>query len=54
MIGDKERCLEAGMDEYVAKPLRRGDLLASIAKVLSPKTGGATITSLDMPPLFSR
>ena len=54
MIGDKERCLQAGMDEYVAKPLRRGDLLASIAKVLSPKTGGATITTLDMPPLFAR
>lgn len=54
MIGDKERCLAAGMDEYVTKPLRRGDLLASIAKVLTAKNGGATITTLDMPPLFSR
>nr|XP_019015052.1 atypical/HisK protein kinase [Kwoniella pini CBS 10737]OCF53833.1 atypical/HisK protein kinase [Kwoniella pini CBS 10737] len=35
MIGDKERCLEAGMDHYVPKPLRRGDLIAAIARVLT-------------------
>lgn len=37
MIGDKERCLAAGMTAYVTKPLRRGDLLAAIAKVLTAK-----------------
>ncbi|KAL1410625.1 histidine kinase osmosensor [Vanrija albida] len=37
MIGDKERCLAAGMTAYVTKPLRRGDLLAAIAKVLNTK-----------------
>ena len=31
------------MDEYVTKPLRRGDLLASIAKVLTPKIPGTNI-----------
>ncbi|TYJ56384.1 hypothetical protein B9479_002932 [Cryptococcus floricola] len=46
MIGDKERCLAAGMDEYVTKPLRRGDLLASIAKVLAPKQPSS---SLEIP-----
>lgn len=61
MIGDKERCLEAGvsgypvvivqlliiqMDEYVTKPLRRGDLLASIAKVLMTKIPGTNIPLL--------
>ncbi|MCU1235077.1 MAG: integral rane sensor hybrid histidine kinase [Candidatus Solibacter sp.] len=30
MSGDKERCLSAGMDGYVAKPIRRQDLVDAI------------------------
>lgn len=30
--GDAERCLEAGMDAYLAKPYRRDDLLAALAR----------------------
>jgi CheY-like chemotaxis protein len=30
MVGDKERCFEAGMDRYVSKPLRIDDLYAAI------------------------
>jgi PAS domain S-box-containing protein len=30
MIGDKERCLEAGMDTYISKPLRGRELIALI------------------------
>ncbi|KAH9971282.1 hypothetical protein BJV74DRAFT_783695 [Russula compacta] len=33
MIGDRERCLDAGMDDHITKPLRRGDLLNSITKL---------------------
>jgi len=32
MKGDRERCLDAGMDDYLAKPLRAKDLLAAIER----------------------
>jgi two-component system, sensor histidine kinase and response regulator len=34
MKGDRELCLEAGMDGYVSKPIRPDDLAAAIAEVL--------------------
>jgi signal transduction histidine kinase/CheY-like chemotaxis protein len=34
MKGDLERCLEAGMDEYVSKPVRTGELLAKLDSLL--------------------
>jgi two-component system sensor histidine kinase/response regulator len=34
MKGDRERCLEAGMDGYVAKPIRAKELFDTIARVL--------------------
>ncbi|KAI8909283.1 hypothetical protein DFJ77DRAFT_471995 [Powellomyces hirtus] len=37
MIGDREKCLNAGMDEYVTKPLRMNELNAIINKF--PKRG---------------
>ena len=36
MKGDRERCLAAGMDGYVAKPLRASELFAAIEGVLDP------------------
>ncbi|KAF4622058.1 hypothetical protein D9613_009580 [Agrocybe pediades] len=33
MIGDRERCLQAGMDDHITKPLRRADLLNAINKL---------------------
>ncbi len=35
MKGDRERCLEGGMDEYVTKPLDREKFVAAIAEVLA-------------------
>lgn len=35
MKGDRERCLDAGMDSYVAKPIRAKELLETIESVLN-------------------
>jgi CheY-like chemotaxis protein/HPt (histidine-containing phosphotransfer) domain-containing protein len=42
MKGDRERCLDAGMDAYVAKPVQREVLLATIDRVLGRSTGQAS------------
>ena len=43
MKGDRERCLEAGMDDYITKPFRRDDLIEILSCYLLgfhvPKTG---------------
>jgi len=35
MVGDKENCLQAGMDDYLSKPLSSKELYAMIENVLS-------------------
>jgi CheY-like chemotaxis protein len=41
MQGDRERCLAAGMDDYVSKPMRATDLYAAIERLLQDPPGPA-------------
>ena len=43
MKGDAERCLAAGMDGYVAKPLQPRELEAAIARVIAPERADARL-----------
>ncbi|MDM8550325.1 ATP-binding protein [Desulfobacterales bacterium HSG2] len=38
MKGDRENCLDAGMDDYVSKPIDRAELLKTLQKWLKPET----------------
>ena len=52
MKGDRERCLEAGMDQYVSKPLRAHELFEAMATALgSGAMGGVGVgnSSVDRP-----
>src|SRR5882672_3700242 len=42
MAGDRERCLEAGMDDYISKPLSR----ASLDKVLNARLQAKTAATV--------
>ena len=62
MQGDRERCLAAGMDGYVTKPLRPVELFESIARLTAPalptpetpSTPGAEPGILDRKTLWER
>ena len=36
LVGDRERCLAAGMDDYVSKPINSTDLFAAIDRTMPP------------------
>ena len=43
MKGDRERCLAAGMDGYVSKPISPEELFRTIAEVLGKRAEGASV-----------
>jgi CheY-like chemotaxis protein len=44
MAGDREQCIEAGMDAYVSKPLRPEELFGAIDSVMAPASAAAETT----------
>jgi len=38
MLGDRERCLAAGMDGYISKPIQVAELFDTIESVVSTST----------------
>lgn len=47
MTGDRERCLAAGMDDYVSKPLRKEELLAVLGQI--QKAPGTKLSIREQP-----
>ncbi len=42
MVGDRDRCIAAGMNDYVSKPINADDLFAAIDRVMdAPQTSSA-------------
>jgi PAS domain S-box-containing protein len=49
MTGDRERCLEAGMDDYITKPVRHSDLEAALRHWI-PAQPQAPVDTVDADP----
>jgi CheY-like chemotaxis protein len=47
MKGDRERCLDAGMDAYVAKPIRAQEILETMDRVVSEEAGSRVIVTRE-------
>lgn len=45
MQGDRDRCLMAGMDDYIAKPLKPAELFATIERVMNEGGGQSAVES---------
>jgi CheY-like chemotaxis protein/nitrogen-specific signal transduction histidine kinase/HPt (histidine-containing phosphotransfer) domain-containing protein len=49
LIGDREKCLEAGMDDYITKPIRIADLQAALERWAAPRSKKTDTSFLARP-----
>ncbi|MCP4022716.1 MAG: response regulator, partial [Desulfobacteraceae bacterium] len=47
MKGDKEKCLSAGMDGYITKPINQEELFKTISKFTSSPSDAENVTNID-------
>ena len=53
--GDEEKCLAAGMDGYVSKPIQTVELFSVIERMLNPRAGsGASDAAAVVDPIIIR
>jgi CheY-like chemotaxis protein len=53
--GDQERCVAAGMDGYVSKPIRTSELFSAIESLLANKSAARAGEAADLPdPIVTR
>ncbi len=51
LMGDRERCLAAGMDDYVSKPIQPDALFGAIERLLPSQAERLAVVSGEVAPL---